>query len=58
MWLAVCSDKNCQWEYHAASRALAQHIFERHVLESDHRGAVVELEAEREAEVDRLNRAA
>ncbi len=61
MWLAVCSEKGCQWEYEADSQTLAEDYFLRHVMESGHLGAVVELplaDYDREAEMDRRKKAA
>ncbi len=61
MWLAICSEKACQWEYEATSQDLAEDYFLRHVLESGHLGAVVELplpDHDREAEVARRKKAA
>ncbi len=61
MWLAACSDKQCQWDHVTTSPTLATAQLQWHMLESNHRGVVVEIPApdqEREAEVTRLKQAA
>ncbi len=61
MWLAVCADKQCQWDHATTSPTLAKAQLQWHVLESNHRGAVVEIPAtdpQREVAIERLKRAA
>ncbi len=41
MWLAVCSEKHCEWEHHADSRMLAEAHLHWHVFKTEHRAVVV-----------------
>ncbi len=59
MWLAVCSNKRCQWERSAESRVSAVTHLAWHVRQPGHRGAVVEIpdpEIKRWLDLDRLHR--
>jgi hypothetical protein len=61
MWLAVCSDPQCQWDHVTNSPTLATAHLQWHILESNHRGAVVEIPApdpQRAAEVARRQKRA
>ncbi len=45
MWIAVCADKQCQWERGAFSEVSAQAQLAWHAHESHHRGAAVDVPA-------------
>ncbi len=57
MWLAVCSETQCQWDHATHSPTLARAQLQWHILETNHRGVMVDVlppDPQRQAELGRL----
>ncbi len=50
MWLAVCADRQCQWQRGAFSRVSAEAQLAWHTYETLHRGVAVDVQ---EGDVER-----